>query len=107
MARRSPQKAGSVECGSVSTAEDAGVACDMMSGLSDEQRRALIEVVEYLYPEEEKSWHYRGRPADHIFNSILILDQMLNPDPARLRRRCDNVPDAPENAQSRAPQPHD
>ena len=77
------------------------------SGLSDEQRRALIEVVEYLYPEEEKSWHYRGRPADHIFNSVLILDYMLNPDPARLRRRCDDVPDDPAIAQSRAPQPHD
>ncbi len=63
-----------------------------MSGLSDEQRRALIEVVEYLYPEEEKSWHYRGRPAGHIFNSVLILDHMLNPDPARLRRRCDDMP---------------
>ncbi len=67
-----------------------------MSELSDEQRRALIEVVEYLYPEEEKSWHYRGRPADHIFNSVLILDRMLNPDPDR--RRCDDVPDRPATA---------
>ncbi len=45
--------------------------------ISSKERKALNEVVSYLQDDEEKSYESEDRPKNHIYNSIVVLQNLI------------------------------
>lgn len=45
--------------------------------MEDRQLEALRAVVDYLWPGEQDDWIAEGRPEDHLFHDLMILDSYV------------------------------
>ena len=45
--------------------------------LTDKEREHLKAVIDYLYSDEAKDYEIEGQPEDHIFVSVLGLQEIL------------------------------
>ena len=49
----------------------------MSDRMNEKQKRALEIVLEYLH-EEESDYYQRNEPEDHVFCSVLVLEEYLD-----------------------------
>ena len=48
--------------------------------LTDREKKHLKTVIAYLYRDESKDYENEGQPADHIFESVLGLQEIMRRD---------------------------